>query len=361
MVKTELISNSGIEILHFCADRPSFFSAFTGLDVLVVPDLDSIIRNQKETAAEMFHPEVIERKGKRTATTEQIYRDFDPVELRNGLENLLPGLFQDRSRQLSIDVPCAFSGKFAKSLSDLGFLVRASDILPEWMTQLQSLGLETIVSPAEQLPKLDSRDQARQATITFEPYPVFENPGSAWIFMLRETVNSDFGPICIESRTGSGYGNAFSLEDIKNYLNFDSFHKGTIQKPYLNMSAIYGFPITVVDTPTLRFTGLNKQDQKLISQLRLDELVTEKFKEIRPDDNKKVVQFPLSEWSQKLNCQPQELVSSIVRLELAKVLFDITSYHFAYLQPQDPAEASFFCPRRDLQTGNIKRKKFWPF
>ncbi|MDZ4229128.1 MAG: hypothetical protein U1C50_02635, partial [Patescibacteria group bacterium] len=199
MVRAELLSNPGIEVLHFCADRPSFFSEFTGLDVLVVPDLDSIIRKQKETAAEIFHPEITEKIGKKTATTEQIYRDFDPVELRNGLENLLPALFQNRPRQLSIDVPCAFSGKFAKSLLDLGFPVRASDILPEWVTQLQSLGLEAIVCPAEQLPKLDSRNQVRQATITFEPYPIFENPGSAWIFMLRETVSSNFGPICVES------------------------------------------------------------------------------------------------------------------------------------------------------------------
>ncbi|MBU1499572.1 hypothetical protein KKE48_01750 [Patescibacteria group bacterium] len=360
MVRTELISNPGIEILHFCADRPSFFSAFTGIDILVVPDLDSIIRNQKETAVQVFHPEVIEKRGKRTATTEQIYRDFDPVELRNGLENLLPGLFQDKSKQLSIDVPCAFSGKFAKSLLDLGFPVRASDILPEWVTQLQSMGLEAIVCPAEQLPKLDSGNHARQATITFEPYPVFENPGSAWIFMLRETVNSDFGPICVESRTGSGYGNAFSLEEIKKGFGFDPYLKG-IYKEYFNMSAIYGFPITVVDTPTLRFTGLDKPDQEAMARLKLDELLTEKFREIKPNDNNKVVQFSLSEWSQKLNCQPQELVDSIIRLELAKLLFDITPCNFAYLQPQDPAEASFFCHRRDLQTGNIKRKKFWPF
>lgn len=361
MVNAELINNSGIEILHFCADRPSFLSVYSGLDVLVVPDLDSIIRNQKETAEITFHPKVIEMIGKKINATEQIYRDFDSVELRNGLENLFPGLSQDRSRQLNIDVPCAFSGKFARSLSDLDFQVRASDILPEWVTHLQSIGLETIVSPAEQLPKLDSKNQTRLATIAFEPYPVFENPGSAWIFMLRETVNTHFGPICVESRTGSGFGASFSLEDIKKGLGLDPFMKGPIHKEYFNMSALYGLPITVIDTPTLRFTGLNKQNQETMVRLELDKLVMEKFIEILACENGKVIQFSPAKWSQKLNCQPQELIDSIIRLELAKDIFDVTSYRFTYLQPENSAEASYFRHKRDFQTVDIKRKKFWPF
>lgn len=344
----ELSVNHYLNRLDFCAEPTRLLAQFNKLDVLVIPDVNRIISEQEYMARESFDPIRIQSITGKSAKKEQIDRDFDPIELKSGLENLTPKLFNNPSKS-SIDVPCAFVGKFAKSLSSLGFQVRASDILPEWTNRLGSMGLNALLCPAEQLPKLDNNNQKKHATISFEPYPIFENSGSSWIFMLRETSCTEFGPICVESRTGYHQGRFMTLDYIKSNLRLETgsmYSIGDIQQAYLTMSEIYGIPVTMLDTDTLRFTGFTKVSTEIIKKIKLDELLIENFNEINLSNKNEVVKFSISEWSEKLNSQPQELIDSINRLEVSKILFDAKPYQFAYLQPQNYKESAFFRKRK---------------
>ncbi|MFX0200886.1 MAG: hypothetical protein ACFFCW_32605 [Candidatus Hodarchaeota archaeon] len=229
-----------------------------------IPNLPYMFDRASVDAVDLFDPKMVDGKVNKIGVRQKNI-SYYPLEVREGLTRLFRRTSGDESLTTlgkRIDVPGAYVGKFAKTLSDIGFDVRASDILPEYVEGLQEMGLNARRHWAERLPK---RNGGKFATVTFELYPLF---GSETIYMamLREMVRSEHGFVFVQKKNC----------DLESYCaKIDNNHNEYYPEidAYRAFGEAYGLGIQVVDTDGLRFVSSEKptdaQRQEMLSDLKL--------------------------------------------------------------------------------------------
>jgi len=326
---------------------------YRNLNEGVCLDRPRLTKEHREIAQLFYSPDKVDLKT-RTAAVEQNFVTLDPKELTSGIKSVLGLPKGFRLKGKHVDVVCAYTGRFAKSLQDAGLQVRASDILADWTKRHKRKGIESHPWPAFMVPRYPG---GRLATFTFEAEDIIDSK-AAYLTMLREAVGTQKGLVYVESREGFSYGSIHDLDYIKRHpvrMGFGEPGSTPAANAYGLFASLYGCGIRIVDTPHLRFYAHVLPDPSLRQGLRTDLSMLYQLRNLIPQgqSNEIPVKFSPTEVAKKYGVTETEVVISINRVSDAVFLYGSvfnrlseSAFGWASLVPEKPEEQQYFQHRR---------------
>ena len=260
---------------------------------------------------------------------------FDPDELALGISTIWE-VDRNNFYGRQVDVPGAYVGRFAQILEKVGFRVRASDPVQDWVEYLKCIGLDAYRGIAQDLPG------SKFATFMFELYPVTE--GNWYLAFARETANSERGVVFVESKVSWIDDLARLIKAAREYQIGDL---PDTNQAFLRFGTLYGLTYYVVDTNHLRFHGyreIHETSRTLLKRdLQLLNLLSDVIPERERHSDPGAIRLHLAQLAAELGCRIEEVCHSINRPLYA--IRGVTK--FGVLQPFDESERRFYLYKRD--------------